>query len=47
VCTPLVLGVMRHELAHALVGPEEEHGPVWVAAATRIETPAGWVGPGT
>ena len=23
-----LLGCMRHELAHALVGPEENHGPV-------------------
>ena len=26
-----VLGCLRHELAHALVGPTEDHGPVWVA----------------
>ena len=36
------LGCLRHELAHALVGPDEDHGPTWQAAADRLETPADW-----
>ena len=31
-----VLGCLRHELAHALVGPDEDHGPAWVRAATAL-----------
>jgi hypothetical protein len=37
-----VLGCLRHELAHALVGPTEDHGPVWVAAAKALGTPRDW-----
>ena len=37
-----VLGCLRHELAHALVGPTEDHGPVWVNAAKALGTPSDW-----
>jgi hypothetical protein len=37
-----VLGCMRHELAHALVGPEEDHGPRWRSAAEALCTPRNW-----
>ena len=37
-----VLGCLRHELAHALVGPDEDHGPAWVRAATALQTPKDW-----
>ena len=36
------LGCLRHELAHALVGPDEDHGPAWAAAARAMETPNDW-----
>jgi hypothetical protein len=36
------LGCLRHELAHALVGPDEDHGPAWAAAARAMETPKDW-----
>ena len=39
-----VLGCMRHELAHALVGPEEDHGPRWRSAAEALCTPRNWAG---
>ena len=31
-----VLDTLRHEFAHALVGPGAGHGPIWKAAATRL-----------
>jgi hypothetical protein len=39
-----VLGCLRHELAHALVGPEEEHGAAWREAARAMRTPKNWAG---
>jgi len=31
-----VLDTLRHEIAHALAGPEAGHGPTWQAIAARI-----------
>lgn len=39
-----VLGCLRHELAHALVGPAEDHGPRWRDAARALSTPRNWAG---
>jgi hypothetical protein len=39
-----VLGCLRHELAHALVGPTEDHGPRWRDAAVALRTPRNWAG---
>lgn len=33
---PHILDTVRHEIAHALVGPGHGHGPIWRACAERI-----------
>lgn len=36
---PVVVGVILHEIAHALVGPAHQHDQAWKATARRIGAP--------